>query len=76
MSDTAVKGHKKCLRGYPVFVIRSVSIVENRMERAKVRGIRTEPGVDVFALDRNYAAIVANCRNFERSVVGDCGKGE
>ena len=59
-----------------MFVVRPLTIVQDRVERREVLGIRLEPGVDVFGAYRDDATIVAGCGDLFRRLIGDRSKRE
>ena len=57
--------------GQPMFVVRSLAIIEDRVQRFQVARVGIQPCVDVLRLDRNDAAIVASSRDLRRRLIGD-----
>ncbi len=57
-----------------MFVIRPRPIIENRVQRIELAGIRIEPRINVLSLDWNDAAIVFSCGNFPRRLVRHLGE--
>lgn len=59
-----------------MLVVRPFSILEDRVECGEVGRLRTQPGIDVFSLDWDDAAVVACCFHLGRWFIGDGGKRE
>ncbi len=60
--------------GHSMFVVRPRAIIENCILRRQVSGIGIQPGINIFWLDRNDAAIVSRDGNLGRRFVGNRGK--
>jgi len=56
-----------------MLIVRTLAIIEDRIQRLEVLRIRVEPGVDVFRLDRDDAATMAGRGDFRRRMSGSRG---
>ena len=54
-----------------MLVVRPLTIIEDRVLRRQTRGVRVEPGIDMFGFDRNDAAIVSRRSHLGRRLIGD-----